>query len=821
MKKIIIISMLIIYSLVVVFVAQAVYSETRQEFLSINADGTNVRSAPGTYNPVLFKLNKGTYVLNLGTGKDKNGGLWYKIYDFNSGKIGFVANYLCNKTGILVTGEDKTFTAKVNTDYLNVRAGPGTEFNLVKRLNYGTKISVTRLITRSDSQIWYKYKDGNNFYFVASWFTVKVEETKPNNQDNNSSNNNSNQNNSGTQNNTQPKDNLTIPATSTDFVNLREGPSTDYGKITLINKGDQITIIGFAKNHNGELWLQCRYNDKIGFVISDYFKFDANKIALDISTIGSDAKTNDSTNLREGPSTSYNVLKVVPTNTTFNIVGVCLNKDKEMWFEVNLDGTNYWVRSDTITFAKKEKGILESALWKITEDGIDIQIGGKNLPKPNINTLSDPIRLVLTYNNTNLLDTPKQADLNIYPFTRYTLHADNNNTVVTIYLLSEIPYQFEVKDNQHLIHFKLPKVNQEIVEIGGSVTFINIEKTNNITYISLDDFLNFFNLNMDNYALNFFGKTIKINNEDIINSKGENFISLENLAKYFNVSIIQTSNEIYIDPLLLDFKKDGSSTILTFSFPFKAKKINENNKDFLVIFAENPLNIPYKSTKRETTTAPQIIIELGNISYSAKDNTLTLAQIKTGNSNLLSNRIIVIDPGHGSYSGQYLDVGAIGFSGTKEAYIVLDIALRLKKLLEDAGAKVIITHNTVDNPNNPTLKGRVDIANSSGGDLFISIHLNSSINSDASGTETYYWYDSSKRLADTIQSSLVKTLGTYDRGIKKDYLYVLRGVTTMPAILTEIGFISNPKEEALLKDSNFLDKVAKALFDGIVRYLNG
>ncbi|PMP84404.1 MAG: N-acetylmuramoyl-L-alanine amidase, partial [Caldisericum exile] len=68
---------------------------------------------------------------------------------------------------------------------------------------------------------------------------------------------------------------------------------------------------------------------------------------------------------------------------------------------------------------------------------------------------------------------------------------------------------------------------------------------------------------------------------------------------------------------------------------------------------------------------------------------------------------------------------------------------------------------------------------------------------------------------------LVKALGTYDRGIKKDYLYVCREVTTMPSILTEIGFISNPKEEALFKDPNFLDRVAKALFDGIVRYLNG
>jgi N-acetylmuramoyl-L-alanine amidase len=824
MKKILTILLLIFYTSTTFFVAQSVLSEVRQEFLSINTDGVNVRSAPGTYNPVLFKLNKDTFVLNVGIGKDKDGGFWYKIYDFNSGKTGYIASYLCDKTGITITGENSNIIAKVNTDYLNVRSGPGTEFKFIKRLNYGTKINVLRIIKRSDSQIWYKFKDGDNFYFVASWYTVKIDETNPNNQGNDSSNKNNNSgknSTSNTQDNSNTQENISITATSTDFVNLRTGPSTDYGKITLINKGDEVVIIGFAKNHNGELWLQCKYNDKVGFAISDYFKFDASRVALDISMIGSEAKTNDSTNLREGPSTSYNVIQVVPINTAFNIVGVCLNKDKETWFEVNLEGRYAWVRNDTIVFAKKEKGIIESVLWQITEDGIDIQVNGKNLPKPNINMQSDPIRLVLTYNNTDFLNTSNQTDLNIYPFTRYTIQSYNNNASITIYLLAEIPYQFEVKDNLHLIHFKLPKINQKIVEIGGSVIFTNIKKLDNTLYISLDDFLNFFNIKISEYNLDFFGNSIKIAKEEIINADGENFVSLMNLSKYFNVSVTETNNEIFIDPVLIDFKKDSSSTVLTFSFPFKAKKISENNKDYLVIYAENSLNIPYKSLKRVSTTPPQIFIELDNVSYVAKDNMLTLTQATSKSSKLLSSRIIIIDPGHGSYSGQYLDVGAIGYSGTKEAYIVLDIALRLKKLLENAGAKVILTHTTVDDPKNPTLKGRTDIANASGGDLFISIHLNSSVNSDASGTETYYWYDSSKRLAQTIQESLVKALGTYDRGIKKDYLYVCREVTTMPSILTEIGFISNPKEEALFKDPNFLDRVAKALFDGIVRYLNG
>lgn len=826
MKKINIAIVFVLLVSIIFSGVSIVKSDSAQEFLSINTDGTNVRSAPGTYNPVLFKLNKGTYILYNGTSKDKDGGLWYKIYDFNSNKTGYVASYLCNKTGITIKGEDTNITAKVNADYLNVRTGPGTEFNLVKRLNYGTTVNVVRIIKRSDGEIWYKFKDGSNYYFIASWYTVKVE--KPNTTNQGSSNQNEGKTgtqsgSSNTQGSTAQKQSISLSAVSTDFVNLRSGPSTDYGKVILINKGDPITIIGFAKNHNGELWLQCKYNGKEGFAISDYFKFETSKVTLDLSTIGTEAKTNNSINLREGPGTSYGVLKVVPLDTSLKIVGVALNKDGETWFEVSFNNSYYWVRNDTVTFTKKEKGIIESVLWQITEEGIDIQISGKNLSKPNINTLSDPIRLVLTYSDTNLLNNAKQTDLNIYPFTRYTIGANESSTVVTIYLITEIPYQFEIKDKSQVIHFKLPKENEEIVQIGGSTIYTNIEKIDNETYISLDDFLNFFNLRLnDDYSVSFFGKNVKINKDSLQNVNDERFISLRNLRDSFSVEVTQTLNEIYIDPVLLDFKKDGNSTTFTFSFPAKVKKINEGGKDYVVFFSESDIDIPYKVLKRENSTPPQIFVELGNNStYEAKDNVFTIKQSVKETTGTLANRIIVIDPGHGSYSGQYLDIGAIGYSGTKEAYIVLDIALRLKKLLEGAGAKVILTHTTVDDVKNPTLKGRVDLANSSGGDLFISIHLNSSVNKDASGTETYYWYDSSKRLADIIQNSLVNYLGTYNRGTKKDYLYVCREVTTMPAILTEIGFISNPKEEALLKDTNFLDKVAQALFKGIVEYLNG
>jgi len=220
-------------------IANDILDAAGNEFLSINTEGTNVRSKPGTENTVVEKLSKGTYVLNMGTAKDKSGALWYKIYNFNSNKTGYVAAYLLKKTGITFSATDESFVAQVNTDFLNVRKGPGTEFNYVKRLASTAKINVIRVIKRSDGEIWYKYKEGNSYYFVASWYTKKIQSSTPPNNNQQPPTNNT------TPPKTEPK--ISLPGTSTDFVNLRKGPSTDYEKVTLINKGDAVTIVGAAK----------------------------------------------------------------------------------------------------------------------------------------------------------------------------------------------------------------------------------------------------------------------------------------------------------------------------------------------------------------------------------------------------------------------------------------------------------------------------------------------------------------------------------------------------------------------------------------------
>jgi N-acetylmuramoyl-L-alanine amidase len=214
---------------------------------------------------------------------------------------------------------------------------------------------------------------------------------------------------------------------------------------------------------------------------------------------------------------------------------------------------------------------------------------------------------------------------------------------------------------------------------------------------------------------------------------------------------------------------------------------------------------------------------------------------------------VVIDPGHGGH-----DQGTEGPKGLLEKELVLDVSMRLGKLLEDKlGLEVVYTRT--DDTFIP-LEGRTAIANDKRADLFLSIHANSSPLAQTTGVETYYlnftdMRDSldvaarenagseksvfelqdviqritlhdkaaeSKEFASNVQTALFQFAQrnnpqARNRGVRKAPFVVLIGAH-MPSILAEIGFISNPKEEALLKKPEQRQKLAEALFRGVQKY---
>ena len=217
-------------------------------------------------------------------------------------------------------------------------------------------------------------------------------------------------------------------------------------------------------------------------------------------------------------------------------------------------------------------------------------------------------------------------------------------------------------------------------------------------------------------------------------------------------------------------------------------------------------------------------------------------------------RKIVLDPGHGGP-----DPGAVGRQGTQEKAIVLDVAKRLKRRLEEKGFEVRLTR---DSDVHVPLVERCRMANGLKPDLFISIHANAAPNRDACGVEVYFLSEAktdwdravaarenaafaeelpdtslvkdalgliladlaqneflieSSELAAAIQESAVQAGRVKDRGVRQANFHVLRN-NYMPAVLVECGFLTNRSEEKLLRQGEHREKLAKGIADGVVAF---
>ena len=217
-------------------------------------------------------------------------------------------------------------------------------------------------------------------------------------------------------------------------------------------------------------------------------------------------------------------------------------------------------------------------------------------------------------------------------------------------------------------------------------------------------------------------------------------------------------------------------------------------------------------------------------------------------------KTIVIDAGHGGK-----DPGAVGYRGTKEKDIALDVAKRLeKKLSKNMNIKIIMTR---DEDVFLRLSERTKIANESNGNLFISIHTNAAEDRRASGFETFLigpnkneaavrvaarenavlelegttdkkltnedliqatiaqssFASKSEQFASMVQKEIKKRVQSRDRGVKQAGFYVLMGAS-MPNVLVELGFISNPSEEKKLRSPQYRDQLATAIYRAVEQY---
>lgn len=218
-------------------------------------------------------------------------------------------------------------------------------------------------------------------------------------------------------------------------------------------------------------------------------------------------------------------------------------------------------------------------------------------------------------------------------------------------------------------------------------------------------------------------------------------------------------------------------------------------------------------TEAKSSAAPKVV------PVSSKQ-TKIVGNGKFRTSGGLSGKIITLDAGHGGS-----DPGAIGSDGTKEKNITLAITKAVKELLEKKGAKVYMTRTTdvdVYGPNASDadeLQARVNVGEKYNSDLFVSLHVNSSVNKNVGGFSTYYYPKTSNdlRIAKSIQDQLTANFGVDDLGVRQANFYVIKRIS-MPATLVEMCFISNEKELVLMKGKWFQNKTARLIAAGIEKY---
>tara|TARA_X000001036_G_scaffold163729_1_gene155387 strand:- start:117 stop:1268 length:1152 start_codon:yes stop_codon:yes gene_type:complete len=302
------------------------------------------------------------------------------------------------------------------------------------------------------------------------------------------------------------------------------------------------------------------------------------------------------------------------------------------------------------------------------------------------------------------------------------------------------------------------------------------------------------------------------------------------------------------------------------------KKIKITNQIAFIMIDDNLFQLSSKVVKQNnsyyvpTDSFLNIVNNLSNnISINRSTNQISISKLSDSPVKAVKVDIrnekekwefktIVIDAGHGGK-----DPGAVGYRGTKEKDIALDVAKRLeKKLSKNMKVKIVMTR---DEDIFLRLSERTKIANENNGSLFISIHTNAAEDRRASGFETFLigqnkneaavrvaarenavlelegstgkkltdedlikatiaqsaFASKSELFASLVQKEIKKRVQSKDRGVKQAGFYVLMGAS-MPNVLVELGFISNPSEEKKLRSSQYRDQLATAIYRAVEQY---
>ena len=306
-----------------------------------------------------------------------------------------------------------------------------------------------------------------------------------------------------------------------------------------------------------------------------------------------------------------------------------------------------------------------------------------------------------------------------------------------------------------------------------------------------------------------------INEKENEENKKEKIISSTiefNLTEPVAFSVFEENKNLYIDfNNVSSISENILNELLKYDKNIKNIKIALDKLRIVFPLDENVLNIQVKSTPN-AKSLQAVIKKKEAPKEENKEDEATISKAKKKEPSISNLYKVVIDAGHGG-----TDVGATRV-GIYEKNITLAIAKMVEKNLQN---KNVQTTMTLDRDKTVSLQEGCDISNETSPDVFVSIHVNSSVNDAIYGVETHWWKQDSVEYAKIVHSHLEKNFNkwkTKDRGLFKSQFYVINH-TEAPAILVEIGFISNADEREAIITQKRQSEIAKAITDGVMEYL--
>ena len=259
-----------------------------------------------------------------------------------------------------------------------------------------------------------------------------------------------------------------------------------------------------------------------------------------------------------------------------------------------------------------------------------------------------------------------------------------------------------------------------------------------------------------------------------------------------------------------------NSNILQIEIPTE----NSDLKEGKIVVKDGIIDsIDIKETTKSTILFVSFQRSVEHLLLSKEIDEYILLKFKRDSNIAPKDRIIIIDPGHGGK-----DPGAISKNGTKEKDVNLQISFKTKKLLENLGYNVLMTR---EDDTYIGIYDRADFANKANADLFISFHANASgRDTSINGVEVLYCpaYKGDKEeeeqypFAKSILDFYLKGTGANNRGIKQRADLPVVRMTKMPAVLLEVGYLTNEEEEKLIIDDKYQDKISDSVVKGIENY---